>query len=84
MTSLMLHALQAFLDNSDGMVFIKDANLVYRAANLPFTQMVGKNSPEELVGRSDFDIFEDEMLAKRYVADDRRLLASGQDKISFS
>lgn len=83
MTSLMLHALQAFLDNSDGMVFIKDANLVYRAANLPFTQMVGKNSPEELVGRSDFDIFEEEMLAKRYVADDRRLLASGQDKISF-
>ena len=80
---LMLRAMQTFLDNSDNMLFIKDANLIYQYANMPFANMVGKSCPEELIGHSDFDIFEDEMLAQRYVADDLRLLADNQDVISF-
>ncbi len=83
LSSLMLHALQAFLDNSEAMLFIKDANLIYQRANMPFVHMVGKGCPDEVIGHSDFDIFEDKMLAQRYVADDRRLLDGEQDMISF-
>ena len=72
----LILALQAFLENSPDMIFMKDTNLVYRAASRSFAQMVGRESGAELVGKTDFDIFDD-ALARQYVKDDRKILASG-------
>ena len=76
-------AFQAILDNTKDLVFVKDINLVYVAASMPFVRMTGKNSLEEVVGNSDMDIFEDEGLAKRYVADDKKLLQKGENLIDY-
>lgn len=65
------------------MVFVKNRDLVYMAASQAFSEMVGKGSAEEIVGRTDFDIFENPELAKRYTDDDHRLFAIGNDMVSY-
>ena len=76
-------AFQTLFDKSEDMMFIKDVNLVYIAATMPFARMVGKESVDEVVGKTDFEIFEDQLLAKRYVSDDRKLLANKKDLINY-
>ncbi len=78
-TELMKAAFQAMTSNTKDLIFLKDKDLVYRAASLSFAKMAGKRSVDEIIGRTDFEIFEDENLAKRYVADDRKLMAEGID-----
>jgi len=81
--SIMRVAFQTLLNNTKDMMFIKDVNLVYVAASMPFVKMVGKEKVEDVVGKTDFDIFEDQGLARRYVADDRKLLASRMDLVDY-
>jgi len=76
-------AFQTMLDNTRDLIFVKDINLVYVAASQPFVQMTGKESVQDVVGKSDMEIFADEGLAKRYVADDRRLLQMGENLVDY-
>lgn len=71
------------LENTGDMVFVKDKNLRYVAASLPFVKMVGKEKTEEIVGHTDGEIFEDKQLAQRYVADDRKLIRGNQNLINY-
>lgn len=80
---ILLTAFQTVLDNSTDMVFIKDLDLTYLAASMPFVRMVGKESVTDVIGHTDLEIFEDAALARRYVADDRRMLISGKNLPSF-
>lgn len=82
-TLLINAAFRALLENSKNMMFVKDANLVYVAASMPFVKMVGKKSVDELVNRTDLEIFEDQNLAKRYISDDRKLMAQGEDLTGY-
>lgn len=82
-TNLMDIAVGCMLKNSSDMIFVKDANLVYRAASESFVKMVGKTSVEEIVGHTDAEIFADPELAKRYESDDRKLMAGGKDLLRF-
>ena len=81
--NIMRVAFQTLLENTKDMMFIKDVNLVYIAASMPFVRMVGKEKVEDVVGKTDFDIFDDQELARRYVADDRKLLAKREDLIEY-
>lgn len=81
--NIMPIAIRTFLEHTKDMMFIKDINLVYVAASLPFAQMVGKATVEEIIGKTDFEIFEDQSLAKRYVSDDRKLLAGRNDLVDY-
>lgn len=76
-------AFHIMLNNSTDMIFLKDVNLVYQAVSLPFVNMVGKKSIEEIVGYTDSDIFEEQQLAKRYEMDDRNIMARGEDLLDF-
>ncbi len=76
-------AFLTYLNHSEDMIFTKDMNLVYQSASNPFIRMVGKKSSWEIIGRTDFDIFENQELAKRYTDDDRKLLESGKDMVSY-
>lgn len=76
-------AFHTILNNTKDMVFVKDVDLTYVAASEPFVKMVGKNTVEEIIGRTDLEIFEEEHLAKRYIADDRKLLNSGENLIGY-
>lgn len=70
---------ETLMENTKDMMFIKDSTLVYRGASMPFVKMVGKESIDQVVGKTDAEIFEDKSLAKRYVADDKKLLKSGKN-----
>lgn len=76
-------AFQMMLEHTQDMVFVKDMNLVYVAASPPFVRMVGKHSAEEIIGRTDFEIFEDQSLARRYVADDHKLLEQAEKLVDY-
>lgn len=76
-------AFQTILKNSRDMMFIKDINSVYVAASEPFVKMVGKETEEQLLGKTDAEIFDDKNLAKRYLADDRKLIAGGEDLVDY-
>lgn len=80
---LMDAVFRMLMDNSKDMIFVKDADLVYRAASMPFVKMVGKESAEQIVGRTDAEIFEDKSLARRYVADDKKLIKGGKHLVDY-
>lgn len=77
--ALINAAFQAMLDNTESMIFVKDANLIYRAASMPWVRMAGKQSLDEIINHTDTEIFADENLAKRYISDDHKLLADGKN-----
>lgn len=81
--NLIIAAFDALLYDTKAMIFVKDANLVYVAASMLFANMVGKKSADEIVGHTDFEIFEDQNLARRYVEDDHRLIADGENLIDY-
>ena len=74
---IITSAVYAMLRTTEDMVFIKDTDLVYVGASRAFADLVGAGSPEELVGKTDFELFSDLALAHRYTEDDKRLLATG-------
>lgn len=76
-------AFQAMLNATKDFVFVKDMNLVYVAASMPFVKMTGKNSLDEVLGKKDADIFENSMLAKKYVMDDYKLFTHGKDLVDY-
>lgn len=76
-------AFKAMLESTTDMVFLKTPDLVYQAASMPFVKMVGKDSVSEIVGRTDMEIFEDKQLAKRYIADDHKMLERGENLIDY-
>ncbi len=80
---LLNTAFQALMNNSKDMMFIKDAHLVYRAVSQPFVEMVGKEKQEEIIGHTDSEIFADKSLAKRYAADDKKLIKGNKDLIDY-
>ncbi len=83
LNTLIHSAFRAMLEGTKDMVFVKDANLVYVAASMPFAQMTGRDCVEDLIERTDFDLFSDIELAERYVADDRKLLQEGKNLIDY-
>lgn len=82
-SAFLLTALDEILRHTQSMVFVKDMELVYHAASQAFAQMTGHDSAEDIIGKTDWDIFEDQTLAKAYIADDHRLLNQGKPLISY-
>ena len=76
-------AFNALMSNSKDIIFVKDADLIYRAASMPFVKMAGKESVDEVVGKTDAEIFQDKSLAKRYVSDDKKLIKGGKDLVDY-
>lgn len=76
-------AFQSMLGTTKDLVFVKDINLVYVAASMPFVKMTGKNRLDEVIGKKDEEIFEDKHLAKKYVEDDKKLLKKEENLIDY-
>jgi PAS domain S-box-containing protein len=63
-------------------VFWKDKNLIYLGCNKIFARDAGKNGPEDLIGKDDFQMgWRDQ--AESYQADDRKVIESGEPKLNF-
>ena len=71
---------RALLDNFPFLVWLKDVDSRYLAANRPFAEACGMDSPDSLIGKTDFDLWPAD-LAERYCADDRIVMAGGLPKV---
>ncbi len=80
---LLLAATRILLAHSREKIFIKDKDLIYRGVSQKFAQMAGWESEEDLVGKTDFEIFQDQELAQRYRDDDLKLIAQQQDLLNY-
>ncbi len=67
--------LQAFMDNSPSVMFIKDLEGRYIHANKQFQKSFGLTE-QQIIGKTDHEIFPHE-LATEYRADDRKVLEEG-------
>ena len=70
-------ALLQILLKSEDYVFVKDKDLVYRAVSGHVARMAGYEEPEDLVGKTDMEIFPPD-LADKYRRDDLQVLESGK------
>jgi PAS domain S-box-containing protein len=69
--------LQAILDNMPYLVWLKDPQSRFLAVNRVFARAFGHNHPDELIGKTDYDIADRE-LAEKYIRDDQEIMASRQ------
>ncbi len=74
--------LQLVLDNVPQRIFWKDRNSVYLGSNKALAQDCGYSSPEDLVGKTDFETAAAEH-AERYRMDDRAVMESGIAKLNY-
>ena len=76
------HMLYAVLDTIPVRLFWKDRDLVYLGCNRLFAQDAGKQSAQEVVGKTDYDMAWREM-ADMYRKDDAQVISSGQSKLNY-
>lgn len=81
--NLMQAVLKTILNSSEDMIFIKNEQLVYKGCSPAFSSIVGISDPVDIVGKTDFDIFADQELAKRYTEDDIRLMNGDELKTEY-
>jgi PAS domain S-box-containing protein len=70
---------RALLNNFPFLIWLKDKDCRFLAVNQGFAEACGYASEDLLLGKSDFDIWPEE-LAKSYRADDKLVMASGKAK----
>ncbi|MGA3118383.1 MAG: PAS domain S-box protein [Syntrophobacteraceae bacterium] len=74
--------LQSVMDTIPARVFWKDLDLNYLGCNRPFALDAGLQSPEELIGRNDFEMCWGEQ-ADLYRSDDRLVMETGIAKLGY-
>ncbi len=67
--------LSAIIENQPGLVWLKDAESCFLAVNQAFVTSCGRTSPDQIIGKTDLDIWPRE-LAEKYQSDDRRTMQS--------
>ncbi|MDF0554973.1 PAS domain S-box protein [Kamptonema sp. UHCC 0994] len=73
------HQIKSLLNNIPHIAWLKDPESIYIAVNEPFAKACGL-TPEDIVGKTDFDLWPSE-LATKYRQDDFQIIASGQQKV---
>jgi PAS domain S-box-containing protein len=69
--------LRALIDNMPDFMYVKDRQSRFVVANKHVAQTIGEESPEKLLGRTDFDFFPPE-IARHYFEDEQSAMRSGQ------
>ena len=68
--------LTAIIENQPGLVWLKDSESRFLAVNNAFARSCGKQRPEDVLGKTDLDIWPKE-LAEKYRADDKEVMTRG-------
>ncbi len=74
--------LQKVLDTIPMPIFWKNLNSDFLGCNRYFAKEAGKNTPEELIGKNDYDTPSSEQ-SEKYRADDAEIMKSGNAKINI-
>lgn len=72
-------SLQATIDNSPFLIWLKDTDGRYITANQAFTKLAGLDSVKDVVHKTDLDLWPQD-LANKYRADDAEVIATCQRK----
>lgn len=64
-------------------LFWKDSQLVFRGCNLQFAKQFGYDSPDHIIGKSDYDFPFSSTLIEQYRQDDLSILTTGCSKLSY-
>lgn len=73
--------LRALIDNLPDYIFVKDTQSRFVLNNKAHLQVLGATTPDQVSGKTDFDIFPSE-LAAQYYADEQRIIQTGQPLIN--
>jgi len=69
--------LRTVIDNIPDQIFARDRDCRFTLSNLSDAKVMGVSDPEQLLGKNDLDFYSPE-LAMRYIADDKKVIESGQ------
>ena len=69
--------LQAILDNAEAAIFVKDTTGEYQQVNQNLRDILDIEADEQVIGRTDEDLFPEEV-ARKFRADDERVLESNE------
>ena len=75
------NTLRTLIDNLPDNIFIKDVESRFVISNLAHAHLLRAKTPDEIVGKTDFDIFPPE-LAASYYADEQAVIRSGQPLVN--
>lgn len=70
--------LQLIIDSLPAAVFWKDRNSIYQGCNMTFARFAGLASPDEIAGKSDYDLPWTKEESDSYRAFDRQVMDSGE------
>ncbi|HEU0220318.1 MAG TPA: PAS domain S-box protein [Gallionella sp.] len=74
--------LQSVVENTPVHIFWKDRDSRYLGCNTQFAKAAGYSRPDELIGKTDFDIWQKD-LSELYRADDNVVMDSGNAKLDY-
>lgn len=75
--------LQNIINHVPHFIFWKDTNSRFLGCNEIFAKSAGFNSPDEIIGKSDFDMPWGKTEAQSYINDDKETVATGIAKINI-
>lgn len=64
---------------SSDRVALKDERLVYRACSLAFAKSVGQKSPDDIIGKTDFDLFVGSLAREQMALDSQTIFSAKAD-----
>lgn len=73
--------LRTLIDNLPESIYFKDRESRFLIANIEVTKRMGAASPDELIGKTDFDFVEKER-AEKYYADEQQVIKTGKPLIN--
>ena len=73
--------LRALIDNVPDLMWVKDVKSRFVVANREVTRFNGREKPEDLLGKTDFDFFPHEV-AMGFYEDEQRVIRSGQPMVN--
>ena len=76
------HLLVELINNIPDNIFIKDKESRFILANIHVAKIMGVNSPDNLLGKTDFDFYP-KKLAQKYRKDELEILVEGKAKLNI-
>ncbi len=73
--------LRTVIDNLPDIVYAKDTESRFVIGNIAVARLIGTTTPDELLGKTDFDFYPQE-LAAQYYANEQEIIRSGQPLVN--
>ncbi|MBM0741691.1 PAS domain S-box protein [Phormidium sp. CLA17] len=75
--------LRLILDNIPQQVFWKDTNLVFLGCNQNWAEAAQLDDPDQIIGKTDFDLLSDPAIAEQFRAQDRHIMETDTPQLHF-